>query len=112
MGGKHRHAFHAQRALIDYVVEVPFQLDEFAIAYRSDHAASARAEIARSRELRHICQLERLRRGFDGAQIDDAPERQPRAAADREPQEVAAVEAPWSSVARIRRYYLFVTDLH
>src|SRR5947209_6783658 len=98
MGGEHRHAFHAERALIDYVVKIPFQFDEFAIAYRSDHAASARAEIARGGELGHIRQFERLRRSLDGAQIDNAAECQPRAAAYCHPEQVPAVDASWRSV--------------
>jgi hypothetical protein len=88
----HRHALHAQRALVDDVVEIAFERDQLAVADGGDHAAAARTEVARGRELLHVGELQCARRGVHRGKIDQLADAQPGEAAEREFQEVPAVD--------------------
>ena len=57
---EHGDALDAQRAAVHDVVVVAFHRDQLAVANRGDHAAAARAEVARGGELVDLGELQLL----------------------------------------------------
>ena len=92
VGGEHRDAFHAQRPAVDRVVEVALHGDELPVADGGHHPASARAEVARGRELADLGELHRPGRRPRRRDIHQTGEGQATSAAETEPEEVSPAD--------------------
>ena len=89
---EHGDAFDAQRPAVHDVVVVALHRQELAVADGGDHAAPARAEVARGGELADVRELQVLRRGPHRGNVEEPAERESCSTAEGQPEQVSAVD--------------------
>jgi hypothetical protein len=83
------------------VIVVAFHRQELAVADGGDHAATARAEVARGGEFADFGELQVLGCGAHLGNVEEAAEREPRSAAEGQLEQVAAADGRFRPAALI-----------